>query len=306
MARVALLDNPIPWPDGCRCAVAITFDMDADSILHLAHPDTAYNRIMTTSMLRYDPDVAVPRLVRVFREFGLRQTFFLPSWCIERYPAAVEVILRDGHEIGQHGYLHEHPNELTPEDELYWFDRSFAAIVKATGQPPRGYRAPSYRFSAKTLDYLVQYGLAYDASLMGDDIPYVIDNGAGSAVEIPSHYAMDDWAHFMVSRDLAYMMPIKAPSHAMDVFREEFDAAWEHGSLWVSVWHPMMTGRLARCAALVGLIEHMHDKGKVWFARLEDIAAHVRKVMAEGTWQPRVDQLPYYSGPLPEWQRTDG
>ena len=45
-------------------------------------------------------------------QFGMRQTFFLPAWCMERYPASVEAILKDGHEIGHHGYLHERPNEL--------------------------------------------------------------------------------------------------------------------------------------------------------------------------------------------------
>jgi peptidoglycan/xylan/chitin deacetylase (PgdA/CDA1 family) len=248
--------------------------------------------------------VAVPRLVDIYREFGIKQTFFLPAWCIERYPATAETILKGGHEIAHHGYLHEHPNELTPDDELYWFDRSIAAIVKATGQPPRGYRAPSYRFSAHSLDYLVERGLAYDASLFGDDIPYLLDNGRGRVVELPSHYAMDDWAHFMVARDLGYMMPIKAPSHAMDVFREEFDAAWNYGGLWVSVWHPMVMGRLARAAALVGLIEYMQNKGRVWFAKMEDIATHVRSVIADGSWNPRIDRLPYYPGPIPELPRN--
>ena len=58
-----MIRNPIPWPDGNRCAVAITFDIDADSILHLAYPDAANNKMMPMSMLRYDIDVAVPRLV---------------------------------------------------------------------------------------------------------------------------------------------------------------------------------------------------------------------------------------------------
>ena len=74
--------------------MAITFDMDADSILHLAHHETANNKLMTMSMLRYDPDVAVPRLVDIYREFGIKQTFFLPAWCIERYPATAETILK--------------------------------------------------------------------------------------------------------------------------------------------------------------------------------------------------------------------
>jgi hypothetical protein len=38
----------------------------------------------------------------------------------------------------------------------------------------------------------------------------------------------------------------------------------------------------------------------VWFATLEDIAAHVQRVIADGTWAPRIDRLPYYEGPIPE------
>jgi hypothetical protein len=36
-----MIDNPIPWPDGARCAVATTWDMDADSGLNYYHPDRA-------------------------------------------------------------------------------------------------------------------------------------------------------------------------------------------------------------------------------------------------------------------------
>ena len=41
-----LIANPPPWPNGARCAVAFTFDMDADSILHLAHHQNANNRVV--------------------------------------------------------------------------------------------------------------------------------------------------------------------------------------------------------------------------------------------------------------------
>jgi peptidoglycan/xylan/chitin deacetylase (PgdA/CDA1 family) len=298
-----MIRNPIPWPNGCRCAAAVTFDMDADSILHIAHHDTAHDRVAAISMLRYGPEVAMPRILDMFRDHGLKQTFFVPSWCIERYPAAVEAALKDGHEIAHHGYLHEQPQDLSAEDELYWFERASDVILRVTGKRPRGYRAPSYRFSHRTLDVLVDAGLAYDASLMGDDIPYVLENGRGSLIELPSHYGMDDWPHFMVSRDFGYMMSIKSPEAGMDVYRAEFDAAWEHGGLWIAVWHPFLSGRLARCAAIAKLIRYMLDKGKVWFAPLEEIAAHVNQTIAAKSWQPRVDRLPYYAGPIPELER---
>jgi peptidoglycan/xylan/chitin deacetylase (PgdA/CDA1 family) len=292
--------NPPPWPDGARCAVAFSFDMDADSILHFDHHASADTRVAALSMLRYGPEVAVPRILQMYQQFGMRQTFFLPAWCMERYPAAVEAILKDGHEIGHHGYLHERPNELPQDEELYWLQRGTEVIVKMTGQKPRGLRCGSYKFSRHTLDFLVQDGFDYDASLFGDDVPYLLENGAGSIVELPSHYAMDDWPHFMASRDFGYMMSIKSPHTALALYQEEFDAVWEFGGLWIAVWHPFLSGRLARALATQRRIESMHEKGKVWFAPLADIAAQVRTLMADGTWQPRVDRLPYYEGPIPE------
>ena len=34
-----MIQNPIPWPNGAaKCACAITFDMDADSLIQIARP----------------------------------------------------------------------------------------------------------------------------------------------------------------------------------------------------------------------------------------------------------------------------
>ncbi len=75
-----MIANPPPWPGGARCAVAFTFDMDADSILHLGFHRTADTRVAALSALRYGPEVAVPRLADIYAEFSMRQTFFLPAW----------------------------------------------------------------------------------------------------------------------------------------------------------------------------------------------------------------------------------
>ena len=52
---------------------------------------------------------------------------------MEQYPHLVEMILEGGHEIAAHGYLHENPNKLTPEEELYWFDRQ-VDVIKDDGK----------------------------------------------------------------------------------------------------------------------------------------------------------------------------
>jgi peptidoglycan/xylan/chitin deacetylase (PgdA/CDA1 family) len=81
-----VIENPIKWPSGYRCAVNFSFDMDAESLLHIYFSDTAHNRVAMASRLRYGPEVAVPRIVDALRRLDLRQTFFIPGWCVEQYP----------------------------------------------------------------------------------------------------------------------------------------------------------------------------------------------------------------------------
>lgn len=293
-----MIENPIPWPNGARCAVAFTFDMDAESLLHIYQGETAPNRVALASMLRYGPEVAVPRLVATFKELDLKQTFFVPGWCLERYPRAVELILEGGHEIAHHGYIHENPNKLSRDEEAEFLRRAIECIVKVTGVRPRGYRAPSYGFSRYTLDLLLDEKFDYDASLLGHDIPYLIESERGQLIELPSDISLDDWTQYMCNRDMGWMMPIASPARATEVFRAEFDAAWRYGGMWIAVWHPFVSGRASRCDAMVELIQHMRRKGDVWLARLDEITTHVRACIESRAWAPKVDQLPYWQEPL--------
>ena len=165
-----MIANPIPWPDGARCAVAMTWDMDADSAFNWYNKDTADNLVAAQSWTRYDPLIAIPRLVEQFARRDLRLTFFVPGWVIEKYPAQIDLLLKHGHEIALHGYLHERSNEIDKDDELYWLGRGLEAYHKHLGTGPRGWRAPSFAFSKYSLRYLLEAGFEYDSSLMGDDI----------------------------------------------------------------------------------------------------------------------------------------
>ncbi len=110
-----------------------------------------------------------------------------------------------------------------------------------------GYRG-LYKFSESTLNLLLDEGFTYDASLMADDIPYEIKSAKGYLSSSPS-YRVDHWPPYVHMSDIDFMMPIKAPSEAIVGFRDEFDAAWEYGGLWVAVWHPFVTDWLARLRA---------------------------------------------------------
>lgn len=299
-----MIKNPIPWPDGARCAVVFTWDMDADAILHLAHPNDADTRLSTNSMLRYGPQVGVPRIVDTMRDFGIRNSFFVPGWCAEQYPEAVEAMVKDGHEVALHGYLHEYPNELTAEEERYWTHRGAEALTRISGRRPSGYRSPWYKYSKHTTDVLLDEGFLWDTSLMGDDVPYLITPRnrpqGGSLVELPSRWQLDDWPQFVHNHDLDFMMPIASPQYAMEVYMAEFHAMWEYGGLWINCFHPFCTGQVARMMMVREMIGRMQAKGGVWFATGEEVALHTRTMIAEGKYQPRTDAVPFYEGRLPE------
>lgn len=235
-----------PWPGGARCACCVTFDMDAESLIHIEHPKDGRTRISARSMLSYGPNVGVPRIIETYRELGIKQTFFIPAWCIEKYPKAIDAILADGHEIAHHGYLHENPRLQSQQMEGEWLDLGIDIIERVTGKRPRGWRAPLYNFSPNSGDLLADRGFLYDASLMGDDCPYLLETNKGLLVELPSHWGMDDWPQFVHSSDLDYMMPIRSPQSGVAIFEQEFVSAYRAGALWVPVLHPFVTGRLAR------------------------------------------------------------
>jgi peptidoglycan-N-acetylglucosamine deacetylase len=286
---MSMISNPVPWPNGAKCAACFTLDMDAESLLYLSHPKQAHSMASAASMLRYGPDVAVPRILKTYAHYGIRQTFFVPGWCAERYPYAIEAMVRSGHEVSAHGYMHEHPNEQSDADERYWLERSLRALQSISGEKSAGWRAPLYKFSHRSAELLLEAGISYDASLMGDDVPYLLDTPRGSLLELPSHWGMDDWPPFMHSSELSFEMPIQSASQAWVNWWEEFEAMWESGGLWVPVWHPFLSGRLTRWRYTHQMIGKMLDKGRVWFAPMRDIAAHVRKCASNGSWSPRTE-----------------
>lgn len=293
-----LISNPPPWPGGARCAVCFSFDFDAESLLHLYYPNDATRRINLSSSLRYGPHVAVPRIASIWRHFGIKQTMYVPGWVVETYPDAIKMLVDDGHEIGHHGWLHERTNQISVDDERRVLEAGIAAIEKATGRPPIGYRSPSGAFSEHTLDLLIEYGFRYDTSLAGDDVPYVLEGSKGKLLELPADHPLDDWPQYVNLKEFNMGMTIQSPERAMDVFRAEFDAAWQHGGLWSSIWHPFVSGRLARAQAMVELIEYMQAKGSVWFATMEEIAAHVDGTIKRGEWSPRSERLPFWPDPV--------
>jgi peptidoglycan/xylan/chitin deacetylase (PgdA/CDA1 family) len=289
-----LTERPGRWPGGARCAVSLTFDCDADSLLHVALGARARTALSALTWLQYD-EIGVPRIVEMLGRLGLRQTFFVPAWCLDRYPAVFEQVVSSGHEIAAHGFLHESPSSQTPTGEEYWLERSADVIESFTGQRPRGFRAPWCDLSDRTINLLATHGFVYDSSLQNDDLPYILRSAEGDIVELPTDLTIDDWSQYAHVYALDFLMQPKAPTDAIAVWQAEFDAAYEMGGMFVAVLHPFVSGRPARARALETFVEYIASRDGIWIAPMEEIASHCRQRSADGAELARLREWPPYA-----------
>ena len=89
-----MIVNPPPWPKGAKCAVAFSFDVDADSVVHNTKRKMILNHQHEIAQMRYDPFVALPRLANLFGSNEIPVTWFVPGWVIEKYAKQLETLLK--------------------------------------------------------------------------------------------------------------------------------------------------------------------------------------------------------------------
>ena len=264
--------NPESWPGGARVAVLLSFDVDNETVQGLR---TGTVSIGPLSQGEYGARVALPRVVRLLDRENIPATFFFPAWSLKLAPEQAEVINESGrHEIGVHGWIHELNTVLDGPTEERLLVQALDAIEEITGERPVGYRAPSWNHSPNTLRIIRDLGFLYESSLMADDRPYeLLQNGeATGIVELPVEWILDDAPLFNPLGN-RYMNP----RDVMQVWIDEFDMAWEEGTMFLLTMHPHVIGHRSRILALAGLIDHMQAKGDVWFATHEDVARYVRE-----------------------------
>ncbi len=129
------------WPDGKQCAVALTFDVDGETIPLVRDRDHGHEKLTLISSAVYGPTVGVPRILDVLAEFGLKGTFFIPGFTAELHPDMVRRLVAEGHEVGHHGYLHERPDTLSDAEEEAVLIRGLEALGPLIGGNPIGYRS---------------------------------------------------------------------------------------------------------------------------------------------------------------------
>jgi peptidoglycan/xylan/chitin deacetylase (PgdA/CDA1 family) len=258
------------WPKSSACAVVLTFNLDAESLW------TGTVRVHTPAPLsrgRYGAIVGVPRILKMLEKYDLKATFFVSGNAAETYPEIVKEIYNKGHEIGHHGYMHESPVRLNPEEEKAVLEKGRNILVNITGEKPRGYRSPAWDHSPNTVRLLKEHGMIYDSSLMADEKPYEIEiNSMQTILELPVDYVLDYAPYFLFTFFPSYLAGTSDPSKVYEIWKSEFDGYYREGGCFILTMHPQIIGRFSRMAILEKLLQYIQSKPHIWFARCIDVA----------------------------------
>ncbi len=243
-------------------------------------------------------EIGIPRLLKLFKKYNLKTTWFSPGHSIETFPVQMEMIVADGHEIGAHGYSHENPIAMTPQQEEDVLLKSIELIEKLTGQKPTGYVAPWWEFSNITNEILLKHGIKYDHSLMHNDFhPYYVRVGDSwtkidysapakewmkplvrghetDLVEIPANWYLDDLPPMMFIKKSPNSFGFINPRDIEEMWRDQFD--WVYREYDYAVFgmtiHPDVSGRPQVLLAHERLIEHINKHEGVRWVTFNEIA----------------------------------
>ena len=259
------------WPGSIQCVVSIGFDVDGVSSWIRRNPEYARWPSMM-SMAEYGPSVAMPRILEMMDAHGIKASYYIPGYVAETHPDLVREIVRRGHEVSHHGYMHEAPASMNAEEEEQVLERGISILEELTGQRPLGYRSPSWELSEVSLELLASHGFQYDSSLMGDDAPYFVETSRGNLVEIPVSWLLDDAPNFSHAPGAQRFGPMKNPDEVYANWKAEFDGIYHYGRAYILTMHPQHIGRPGRLMMLNKLINYIKSMPNVTFMRGVDLA----------------------------------
>jgi peptidoglycan/xylan/chitin deacetylase (PgdA/CDA1 family) len=237
-------------------------------------------------------------MLKMFDKFGIRTSWFIPGHSIETFPKEMKMVADAGHEIGLHGYTHENPIAMTPEQEADVLDKTLGLVTKLAGKRPTGYVAPWWEMSPATPGLLMERGIKYDHSQMHDDfLPYwmrinekwdLIDYSKpaktwmkpmrkGSTfpiVQIPGSWYTDDLPPMMFMKNVPNSGGWTNPRDIEDWGRDQFDWVYremDYATFTFTV-HPDISGRPQTLLMLERIIAHINNHSGIRWATFDEIA----------------------------------
>jgi peptidoglycan-N-acetylglucosamine deacetylase len=278
--------------------ILCAFGVDVDAVAGWLGSYGGEDSPLDISRGMFSGEVGTPRLVELFRRFGIRTTWFVPGHSIETFPDQIGQVIEAGHEIGVHGYSHENPIAMTAEQEEAVLDRCIELITRVSGRRPTGYVAPWWEFSPITNELLLKKGIKYDHSLMHHDFqPHYVRVGdrwtkidfskraeewmkplvrgqETDLIEIPASWYLDDLPPMMFIKAAPNSHGFVNPRQLEEMWRDQFDWVYREYdyAVFTMTIHPDVSGRPQVLMMLERLYAHIIRHPGVRFATFDEIA----------------------------------
>lgn len=279
--------------------VCLSFDFDAISLWAGSFGTTSPGMVSRGEF----GVVGARRILELLERYELPSTWFVPGHTAETYPDLVAAVHDLGHEIGHHGYCHENPSRLSPDDERRILDKGIKVLESLTGTTPRGYRSPAWDMSSNTVALLVESGFLYDSSLMAQDFepywcrqddkfdpegPYRFGPLA-PLVELPVSWELDDFPMFeYVSLPQKLYPGLRPAEHVWSVWAGDFAYMREYvpAGVFTLTMHPQVIGRGHRMLFLERFLEHLRSHPDVAFERMGEVAQRWKRGQEQAEHTP--------------------
>ena len=278
--------------------IFVTFGVDVDAVAGWIGSYGGEDSPNDISRGLFAGEIGTPRLLKLFDKYKIQTSWFIPGHSVETFPSQMKDVVEAGHEIGLHGYSHENPIAMTPEQEEIVLDRSIDVISELAGKAPTGYVAPWWEFSKVTNELLLKKGIKYDHSLMHRDFePYYLRTGDSwtkidysqhpdtwmkplirgeetDLIEIPGTWYLDDLPPMMFIKSSPNSHGFVNPRHLEELWRDQFDWVYreqDYAVFPISI-HPDVSGKPQVLLMLERFIEYMNQFEGVKFMTMNDIA----------------------------------
>jgi len=276
------LEKTLEWPNGARLAFVLGIAFEAwdknkptqGAALQSPLPkDALWKRDWSTETFReFGAKVGLKRLLDICDHYDVKTSVQVNGLTCVYYPELVKDCYDRGHELVAHGWDQgERLYMLTREQERENILKTIDAIVKVTGERPKGWSSPGVRPTDNTVELLAETGLEFHCDFHDDEMPYPIWVGDKLIIEFPHQYTIND--HRMQEEGTR--------QEFFEKFTDEFDYRYRIGdknpTMMNVITHAYLISRIPFIDTFEKIIGYAKNHKDVWFARRGDVAAWARK-----------------------------